>query len=134
VFDRLRLCAYEEPETLPFSTQPIPLHASPRFLTAGEGAIWVLNQGDGTVQRIDPATGEVVATIETDHPGLGGDITTGGGFVWVTLKSVPLVQIDPKTNTVVALIKGVGWGDAIRFGGGSLWISGHSIRRLTPPH
>jgi DNA-binding beta-propeller fold protein YncE len=94
--------------------QTIPVHASPRFLAAGEGSIWVLNQGDGSVQRIDPDSGKVLATIATDHPGLGGDITTGGGFVWVTLQSVPLVQIDPKSNTVVALFKGSGWGDAIR--------------------
>lgn len=111
----------------------IPLHSSPRFLTAGEGSIWVLNQGDGTIQRIEPMSGEVIATIETGHPGSGGDIATGGGYVWVTLRDVPLVQIDPKTNTVVALFNGTGWGDAIRFGGGSVWISGHSIHRLTPP-
>ena len=114
--------------------QTIALHSSPRFLTAGEGSIWILNQGDGTVQRIDPMSGQVIASIETGHAGRGGDITAGGGYIWVTLRDVPLVQIDPKANAVAALFKGIGWGDAIRFGGGSLWISGHSIRRLTPPH
>jgi virginiamycin B lyase len=114
--------------------QTIALRSSPRFLTAGEGSIWILNQGDGTVQRVDPMSGKVLASIETGHPGRGGDITAGGGYIWVTLSDVPLVQIDPKTNVVAALYKGIGWGDAIRFGGGSLWISGHSIRRLTPPH
>src|SRR5215211_4866683 len=114
--------------------QTIALRSSPRFLTAGEGSIWVLNQGDGTVQRIDPMSGQVIASIETGHAGRGGDITAGGGYIWVTLRGVPLVQIDPKANAVAALFKGIGWGDAIRFGGGSLWISGHSIRRLTPPH
>jgi virginiamycin B lyase len=113
--------------------QTIALRPSPRFLTAGEGSIWVLNRGDGTVQRIDPLSGAVIATIETGHPGRGGDIATGGGYVWVSLRDVPLVQIDPKANAIVALFQGTGWGDGIRFGGGSLWISGHSIRRLTPP-
>jgi hypothetical protein len=92
-----------------------------------------LNQGDGTVQRIDPLSGAVIATIETGHPGRGGDIAAGDGYVWASLRDVPLVQIDPKANTVAALLKGTGWGDAVRFGGGSLWISGRSIRRLTPP-
>jgi virginiamycin B lyase len=114
--------------------QTIALRPSPRFLTAGEGSIWVLNQGDGTVQRIDLMSGKVIASIETGHAGRGGDSTAGGGYIWVTLRDVPLVQIDPKANTVAALFKGIGWGDAIRFGGGSLWISGPSIRRLTPPH
>ena len=68
----------------------------------------------------------------TGRSGSGGDIATGGGYVWVTLPITPLIQIDPKTDAVVALFKGAGWGDAIRFGGGSLWISGRSIR-LTPP-
>ncbi|WP_262266176.1 Vgb family protein [Microvirga yunnanensis] len=111
----------------------IPLRPGPRFLTAGEGSIWVHNQGDNSVQRIDPASGQVIATIETGLSGRGGDIATGGGYVWLTLKDTPLIQIDPKTNTVAAIFQGTGWGDAIRFGGGSLWISGHSIRRLTPP-
>ena len=44
--------------------QTIALRSSPRFLTAGEGSIWILNQGDGTVQRIDPMSGEVIASIE----------------------------------------------------------------------
>ena len=113
--------------------QTIPLRPGPRFLTAGEGSIWVHNQGDSSVQRIDPASGAVIATIETGLSGRGGDLTTGGGYVWLTLSGTPLVQIDPRTNAVVAVFKGIGWGDAIRFGGGSLWISGHSIRRLTPP-
>jgi virginiamycin B lyase len=114
--------------------QTIALRSSPRFLTAGEGSIWVLNQGDGSVQRIDPMSGNVIASIETGHAGRGGDITAGGGYIWATLRDVPLVQIDPNANAITALFKGTGWGDAIRFGGGSLWLSGHSIRRLTPPH
>ena len=57
----------------------------------------------------------------------------GGGYVWVTLLDIPLVQIDPKTNAVVACFMAMDWGDAIRFGGGSLWVSGRPIRRLTPP-
>jgi DNA-binding beta-propeller fold protein YncE len=33
-----------------------------------------LNQGDGTVTRIDPATNRVAATIGVGVPGNGGDI------------------------------------------------------------
>ena len=112
-----------------------PLHNRPRFLASGEGAIWVLNQGDGTVQRIDGKTGAVVATIET-VPGYrgGGDIVVGGGYVWVTLKgNYPVIQIDPKTNTMIRKFKGFGMGDAIRYGAGSLWVSGSEIFRIKPP-
>jgi streptogramin lyase len=109
------------------------LHEQPRFLTSGEGSIWVLNQGDGTVQRIDP-TGNVIATIEAGLVGGGGDITTGGGYVWVTTRSVPVAKIDPKTNTFIGKFYAIGMGDAIRYGAGSLWVSGQAIHRIEPPN
>ena len=112
------------------------LHERPRFLASGEGAIWVLNQGDGTVQRVDGKTGTVVATIETvSGYRTGGDILVGGGYVWVTLKDgmTTVVQIDPKTNTLLRMFKGYGMGDGIRYGAGSLWISGSNIFRIKPP-
>jgi virginiamycin B lyase len=111
------------------------LRERPRFLASGEGAIWVLNQGDGTVQRIDGKTGTVIATIETVSGfRRGGDIVVGGGYVWVTLKGdLPVVQIDPKTNTLLRMFNGYGMGDAIRYGAGSLWVSGRSIFRIKPP-
>ena len=44
--------------------------------------MWVLNQTDGTVSRIDPLTNEVVATIQVGVPGPGGDIAAGAWAVW----------------------------------------------------
>ncbi|MER8819672.1 hypothetical protein NKH70_07570 [Mesorhizobium sp. M0991] len=112
------------------------LNPEPRFLTSGEGSIWVLNQGDGTVQRIDGKTGELLATIEADAAGKGGDIAAGGGFVWVSTILVPVIRIDPNTNSFSGKFKrpfGVYLGDGIRYGDGSLWISGNSIFRIKPP-
>jgi streptogramin lyase len=114
----------------------IPLHREPRFLSSGEGSVWVLNQGDGTVQRIDGRSGQLVATIEANAAGGGGDISVGGGFVWVGTHAVPVIQIDPRTNSVRGKFMpptGVYMGDAIRYGGGSLWVSGTSILRIKPP-
>jgi virginiamycin B lyase len=37
----------------------IPFGPEPRFLAAGLEGIWALNQGDGSVSRIDPATNKV---------------------------------------------------------------------------
>jgi hypothetical protein len=32
----------------------VPVGPAPRFLAAGLGSVWVLNQDDGSVSRIDP--------------------------------------------------------------------------------
>ncbi len=38
-------------------------------IAVGEGAVWVGNEGDGTVSRIDPATNQVVAAIRIGQKG-----------------------------------------------------------------
>ena len=116
-------------------TATIPLRTTPRFLASGEGSVWVLNQGDGSVQRIDGKSGELLATVEAKASGSGGDIVVGGDFVWVTTHAVPVIKIDPRTNALVGKFRepGVYMGDAIRYGDGSLWVSGTKIFRIKPP-
>jgi len=109
------------------------LHSQPRFVTSAEGSIWVLNQGDGTIQRIDGMTGELKATIETGFVGGGGDLAAGGGYVWALPRAIPVARIDPKSNSIAKYSRGYGKGDAIRFGAGSLWISGSKVFRMRPP-
>ena len=107
----------------------IPVGPTPRFLAAGLGSVWTLNQGDGSVSRIDPATNKVSATIEVGVPGEGGDIAVGEGAVWVTAIGKPLSKIDPATNRVVTQYVGKG-GDALRVGLGSLWLSNHEFHEV----
>src|SRR5438309_2266326 len=47
------------------------------FLLLG-GSVWTLNQGDGTVSRVDEKSRKVIATIQVGIPGAGGDIGYGG--------------------------------------------------------
>jgi virginiamycin B lyase len=113
----------------------IDLRANPRSLAAGEGSVWILNEGDGTVQRIDGKTksGAVVAIIETGAVDKG-TIAVGGGFVWVSAHAEPIIQIDPRTNSVRGKFKvDMSEYSSIRFGSGSLWVSGGSVRRIKPP-
>ncbi len=110
----------------------INVGARPVFIMASFGSIWVIELGDGAVQRIDPKTNAIVATIATGGHS-GGDIIAGGGYVWATYHDgLPLVQIDPKTNQT-QIYAGTGFGDALAFGAGSLWISGKTIARISPP-
>jgi virginiamycin B lyase len=100
----------------------LPTGKGPRFLTAGAGSIWTLNQGDGTITRIDERTRTVVATIDAGLPGHGGDIAYGAGLVWATLNGAPLTAIDPKTNTVIRQWVGPG-GDSLHVGFGAIWLT-----------
>ena len=100
----------------------IPVGSAPRFLTAGGGSVWTLNQADGTVTRVDISTKKVIATIEAGIPGLGGDLCYGADSVWATVFDVPLTRIDAKTNDVLRQWVGKG-GDAVRVGFGSIWLT-----------
>jgi virginiamycin B lyase len=111
------------------------LRDTPRSLTAGEGSIWVLNEGDTSVQKIDASNGKVVATIKTGlHPG-PGSIAMGGGYVWVSTPGTPIMQVDPQTNALVRrFIGGLGMSGPMRYGERSLWIAGGRITRFQAPH
>jgi virginiamycin B lyase len=100
----------------------VPVGSKPRFLTAGGGSIWTLNQGDGTASRVDEKSRKVIATVQVGVPGTGGDIDYGADSVWLTVFDVPLTRLDATTNRVVKQWIGKG-GDSLRFGFGSLWIT-----------
>jgi virginiamycin B lyase len=94
---------------------------NPRFLTVGAGAVWTLNQGDGTLTRIDPLSRQS-ATISLGTPGHGGDIAFGHGKIWTSMPKVPLSLIDAGLNRLVCQWVGPG-GDALNIGHGSLWLT-----------
>ncbi|MBM3763520.1 MAG: hypothetical protein FJW36_25210 [Acidobacteria bacterium] len=100
----------------------IEVGPQPRFLTAGGGSVWTVNQGDGTVTRVDAKTDAILAKIEAGIPGGGGEVSFGGGGLWVTVFDIPITFIDARTNTVTKQWVGPG-GDAIRYGHMSIWIS-----------
>ena len=55
----------------------------PKAIAAGLGAIWVANYDDGTVTRIDPATGRVSGPpIRVGKGPLA--VAVADGAVWVT--------------------------------------------------
>jgi virginiamycin B lyase len=113
----------------------IPLHAIPRVIVSGEGSIWALHLRDGTISRIDGTTGEVAPEIAAEAVDNDGDITVGGGFVWVTTRYLQ-TKIDPKNNSRVGSYKaspGTILGRRIQYGDNALWVSGGSIFRVAVP-
>lgn len=100
----------------------VPVGLKPRFLTAGGGSIWTLNQGDGSVSRVDEKSRKLIGTVQAGIPGTGGDVGYGADSVWLTAFDVPLTRVDATTNKVIKQWIGKG-GDSLRFGFDSLWIT-----------
>ncbi|MEJ1962138.1 MAG: hypothetical protein WDO56_11590 [Gammaproteobacteria bacterium] len=100
----------------------VPTGQHPRFLTAGAGAVWILNQGDGSLSRIDVAKRRPVETVPLQTPGPGGDIAYADGRVWTTMMKTPLTAVDAARSVVLCQWKGAG-GDAIGVGHGAIWLT-----------
>ena len=84
-------------------TTQVDVGVSPSGIAVDESGVWVANNDDGTVSRIDPATEEVVATIEIGPIGLSDVVVAGDGSVWVAAFEDGLVyRIDPEANEVAS--------------------------------
>jgi DNA-binding SARP family transcriptional activator/streptogramin lyase len=71
---------------------------NPVAVAVGLGGVWVANAEDGTVTRLDPATGKFVDTI-----GAGGgdlnDIAVGFGLIWIANgNDGTITKIDPRLD------------------------------------
>ncbi len=94
----------------------------PRFLTAGAGGVWTLNQAKGSLSRIDVGRRQSVTTLPLHLPGSGGDITYADGEVWITMMKTPLTVVDTSRTRILCQWKGEG-GDAVGVGHGSIWLT-----------
>jgi streptogramin lyase/predicted Ser/Thr protein kinase len=64
-------------------TEVVPIGLDPTGVAIGDdGDPWVINQGDSTVSRIDPESGEVTSTKST--LGIPTGVAVGEGAVWIT--------------------------------------------------
>ena len=105
---------------------------NPRFLTVGAGAVWTLNQGDGTLTRVDSLQRRS-ETISLQTPGHGGDIAFSNGKIWTSMPKVPLSLIDARLHRLQCQWLGPG-GDALNIGHGSVWLTDYhagTIARIT---
>jgi YVTN family beta-propeller protein len=117
-------------------------------LAAGDGALWVANRGDGTLVRVDPATGRVAARVllprTTDQR--PHRVAVGDEAVWVTSAGARrgtanlLWRVDPASNQVNGTLdlgptSGGGIPNRVAAGDGAVWVGGMtkgSIVRLEP--
>lgn len=96
---------------------------------AGFGSLWVPTCGEGVVHRVDPETGDVIATIPvTPSDFAEKSVGAGEGGVWVVANDESclgciLVRIDPDRNRIAATYDIPPFGTAARAGLGGIWIS-----------
>jgi streptogramin lyase len=108
----------------------------PAQLAAGAGSIWVAYQGHGHVQRIDPSSDRVIATIGLRGAASGGGIAVAGGRVWASIvgpeRRGHLLVIDPHTDRVSGPPAAVGTGPGrLHAGLGSVWVQNTSEPNAT---
>jgi YVTN family beta-propeller protein len=93
----------------------------PTAIAAGAGSVWVANEADGTVTRIDPTT-LVTTTIPVGH---GPDaVSVGADGVWVANSGDnAVVRIDLSTNAVAGTVPAGNNPDAVLAMPGSIWVA-----------
>lgn len=90
----------------------------------GFGSVWVTNSGiPGSVQRINPATNQVIATIGTGP--CPHFLAAGENGIWtLNQRDGSISHLDPVTNSLVATIPAglAGTGGDISAGAGKIWV------------
>ena len=109
-------------------TDAVPIHVLP----VGD-ALWVTTFDGGTLQRIDPTTNAVTATV---HVGDGADgLLEHDGSLWVTTdKADTVVRVDPSGPTVTEQ-----WSVGTQphngvFANGSFWTAAFDDGKLLQLH
>jgi len=85
-----------------------PLGRFPIEPKVGFGSVWSQDYEDGAVTRVDPSTGEVMATIPIPpfHGQGPRDLVAGSKLLWaITPRTDVLVGIDPARNRVAKTIE-----------------------------
>lgn len=115
----------------------VSLTDAPNRVAATEEAVWVTHWETGSVSRLDPETGEVVATIPLELPfDFGGnqdnflfipfDIVIGHGSVWVSTGRGAVAQIDQDSNELIEIheFPNQYLGGNLAVGPGGVWVTG----------
>ncbi|PVX31099.1 Vgb family protein [Sphingomonas pokkalii] len=107
-------------------------------MAIAEGALWVADCKEGTLNRIDLKTAKLLAAIPTGIANPQGElnVVAGAGSVWVASDNAgKIARIDPADDRVVASIAVDPGTHYLAFGLGALWAvsSGEqSLQRIDP--
>jgi YVTN family beta-propeller protein len=107
----------------------VPVGTKPIAITVGAGSVWVANEGNQTVTRIDPSTLKTETITLRGHP---TDVTVAGEAVWAATLEGGLIRIDPQFNSAAEPVAVHSRGSPVNLPGGlpevvaagvALWVS-----------
>jgi hypothetical protein len=96
------------------------LPPNPTDVAIGGGAAWI-SETDGTLLRIQPRLGRIVASIRACHNALA--VAYGEGGVWVACADDSVVRVDPSTDMPAAPIVLDRLPRGIAAGEGAIWVT-----------
>ncbi|WP_157559642.1 hypothetical protein [Nocardioides sp. Soil777] len=102
----------------------IPVGPRPRFMDVGFGAVWVMNQGDGSITRVDGRSSKAETFAVTGNAIGGGDLTTGAGAVWLRTDTA-VARVDPASRAVTHWIDLPPGSGSVAATDRALWITNH---------
>ncbi|MGV1048590.1 MAG: protein kinase domain-containing protein [Solirubrobacterales bacterium] len=104
-------------------SEPVAVGSPPLRIATSADAIWVTSERDGTLTRLDPASGEVVGEPIALGAGIAG-VAFGEGSVWVTDPGAgEVLRVDPESGAVVKRIEVGGRPGPITYGSGRVWVA-----------
>jgi virginiamycin B lyase len=96
------------------------------------GSVWVPICSDGSVQRVDPKSQKIVASVPSGVANTEGGITAGEGSVWMPSDAAGVLsRIDPATNKVVSKISIPEGSYTAAFYADAVWITSTKNNLLT---
>jgi DNA-binding SARP family transcriptional activator len=110
---------------------------APSGVASGRGSIWIVNAGDETVSRLDPATGKLVEAVPVgERP---GGVAVGNGAVWVanygsdTVSRIPLTPAGGRLAVSSTIPVGDG-PTSVAAGAGAVWVANAdgTLSRIDP--
>jgi streptogramin lyase/tRNA A-37 threonylcarbamoyl transferase component Bud32 len=115
----------------PEVSDPIEVGTPPLRVAAGQQAVWVTSEKDGTLTRLDPETGEPIGKPRRIGVGVSG-VAIGGKWLWATNpRRGELLRLDPHTGQVLKTIEVKGSPGPIALGGGRVWVADQAGKGVT---
>jgi len=134
---RVRVCHKVKPKPKPLppgarliATIPLGTGADPKELAADDGGVWVLDNYNGQVIRVDPTSNAVVARVPTTAVDFGA-LALGAGAVWnSSFQANGVRRIDAASNQLNTTIPFAAtdsgpWG--VGFANGAVWVAMHHL-------